>query len=144
MCGLTCIHPFLLFVLTLLHDHDDLRGRGGRVVVAASLERGRHLVAVLDQLHLENTEAELESRRKHVDGEAAEGDDPAPGALGVVVLAERGRFPVTSEGCKKIFVNCCNNTQLISRKSTMENRYFLSSLFRLLRLFYQKTKLVIF
>ena len=51
-------------------------------------------VAVLDDLELEEGVAELEAVGEDVDEEAAEGDDPAPGALGVVMLAERRRFAV--------------------------------------------------
>ena len=50
------------------------------------------------QLHLEDAEAELEAGGEDVDNEAAQGYDPAPRALGVVVLAERGRFTVAAEG----------------------------------------------
>jgi len=50
---------------------------------------------------VKDAKAQLETRCEHVDDEAAECDDPAPAALGVIVLAKRGRFPVTPEGCKR-------------------------------------------
>ena len=46
---------------------------------------------------LEDPEAELESGGEDVCEEAARGDDPAPVALGVVVLPERRGLAVTPQ-----------------------------------------------
>ena len=46
---------------------------------------------------LEDPEAELETRGEDVGEEAACGDDPAPVALGVVVLPERRRLAVAPQ-----------------------------------------------
>ena len=50
---------------------------------------------------LEDSEAELEPRGEDVGEEAAGGDDPAPVALGVVVLPERRRLAVAPQRCKE-------------------------------------------
>lgn len=51
---------------------------------------------------LEDPEAELESGGEDVCEEAARGDDPAPVALGVVVLPERRGLAVASQRWKGI------------------------------------------
>ena len=49
----------------------------------------------------EHREAQLETRCKNVDQEAAKGDDPAPASFGVIMLTKRGRLPVHAKGCKR-------------------------------------------
>ena len=51
---------------------------------------------------LEDPEAELEPGGEDVGEEAARGDDPAPVALGVVVLPERRGLAVASQRWKGI------------------------------------------
>ena len=56
------------------------------------------VVAVLDELELDEGEAELDPIGEDVDDEAAEGDDPTPAALRVIMLAKRGSFAIAFQG----------------------------------------------
>ena len=56
---------------------------------------GRLLAAVFANFQKEEAEGELEPRREEVGHEAAEGDDPTPTSLGVIMLTKSGRFTVT-------------------------------------------------
>ena len=49
---------------------------------------------MFDEFWGEDAEAELEARGQDVDQQAAEGDDPAPTSLRVVVLPEGGGLGV--------------------------------------------------
>ena len=59
---------------------------------------GGEVLTVFDELRHQNAVAELQARGQNVDHQTAEGDDPTPATLGVVVLAKRGWFPVTLQG----------------------------------------------
>ena len=56
---------------------------------------GRLLAAVFANFQKEKAEGELEPRREDVGHEAAEGDDPTPTTLGVIMLTKSGRFTMT-------------------------------------------------
>ena len=47
---------------------------------------------------LDEGEAELDPIGEDVDDEAAEGDDPTPAALRVIMLAKRGSFSIAFQG----------------------------------------------
>ncbi len=82
-------------------------GRGGDHDVAVEgqqqmlLLRTLLILTMLDDLDLEDAEAELDAVGEEVDEEAAGADHPAPAALGVVMLSESGRLSVTLESCKR-------------------------------------------
>ena len=63
---------------------------------------------------LQYSEAELEPGGEDVGEEAAGRDDPAPVALGVVVLPERGRLAVAPQRCKERTVNKAQSISFLS------------------------------